>query len=121
MLACLVSVIVNVAVDVIVVVVVAVAAAVVVDSLLSFELNMLTVLVVDLDLGCCLAGVLQDGSGGHRLGDRGLHPGSGYRSRTGGPRVRIDVHRDGCGETLLLLRSGGPLKIVVRLTRTCPT
>ena len=119
MLACLVSVIVNVAVDVIVVDVVAVA--VVVDSLLSFELNMLTVLVVDLGLGWCLAGVLQDGRGGHRLGDGGLHPGSGYRSRTGGPRVRIDVHRDGCRETLLLLRSGGPLKIVVRLTRTCPT
>ena len=119
---CLVSVVVDVDVAI---GIVAIVGIIVVESLLSSELDMLTVLVlvVDLgrDLGWDLHGVLQDGNGGHRLGDRGLHPGSGYRSRTGGPRVRIDVHRDGCRETLLLLRSGGPLKIVVRLTRTCPT
>ena len=91
-----------VSVDVVIAVVVDVAiVGIVVDSLLSSELNMLTVLVlvVDLDGGGDLGGVLQDGHRGHRLGDRRLHPRSGYWSRTGGPGVRIDVHRDGCGET----------------------
>ena len=94
-----------VSVEVVVAVVVDVAivgvVGIVVDSLLSSELNMLTVLVlvVDLDGGGDLGGVLQDGHRGHRLGERRLHPRSGYRSRTGGPGVRIDVHRDGCGET----------------------
>ena len=125
MLTCLVSVdvAVAVAVDVAIVGVVGVVGVVgiVVDGLLSSELNMLTVLVVD--LGGDLRGVLQDGHRGHRLGDRRLHPRSGYGSRTGGPGVRIDVHRDSCGETLLLLRPRRPLKTVVSLTLTwtCPT
>ena len=94
-----------VSVEVVVAVVVDVAivgvVGIVVDSLLSSELNMLTVLVLVVDLGGGgdLHGVLQDGHRGHRLGERRLHPRSGYRSRTGGPGVRIDVHRDGCGET----------------------
>ena len=93
-----------VSVEVVVAVVVDVAivgvVGIVVDSLLSSELNMLTVLVLVVDLdGGDLDGVLQDGHRGHRLGERRLHPRSGYRSRTGGPGVRIDVHRDGCGET----------------------
>ena len=101
--------------------------AIVVDSLLSSELNMLTVhvLVVDRGLGGDLHGVLQDGDGGHWLGERRLHTSPRYRSRTGGPGVRVDVHRDGCGETLVLLRPGRPLKTVVSLTWTwtwtCPT
>ena len=109
-----VDVVVDVVVDVAVAVAVVVAAVIIVDSLLSFELNMLTVLV----LGGDLHAVLQDRHGGHRLGHRRLHPSSGYRSRTGGPGVRTDVERDGCGQTLVLLRSGWPLKTV---SLTCPT
>ena len=125
MLTCLISVVVVVAVvhvdvniAIVVSIVVAVTVAVVVASLLSFELNMLTVLVLGRDLHA----VLQDGHGGHRLGERRVHPRSGYRSRTGsrtgGPGVRTDVERDGCGQTSFLLRSGRPLKTV---SLTCPT
>ena len=91
--------------------------AIVVDSLLSSELNMLTVLVlvVDRGLGGDLHGVLQDGDGGHWLGERRLHTSPRYRSRTGGPGVRGDVERDSCGEPLVLLRSGRPLETVVSL------
>ena len=120
MLTCLISVVVVavVHVHVNIAIVVAVAVAVAVASLLSFELNMLTVLVLGRDLHA----VLQDGHGGHRLGERRVHPRSGYRSRTGsrtgGPGVRTDVERDGCGQTSFLLRSGRPLKTV---SLTCPT
>ena len=115
---CLISAVAIVDVVVNVVVAAVVVDAIVVDSLLSFELNMLTVLVLDGNLHA----VLQDGHGGHRLGERRVHPRSGCRSRTGsrtgGPGVRTDVERDGCGQTSFLLGSGRPLKTV---SLTCPT